>query len=384
MIRSDELRASFVKRFKHECDVVTRAPGRVNLIGDHTDYNEGWVLPFAIEPGTWIACAARDDGKASVYSTTLDEDAVWSVEHWDLKTSPRWTAYVAGVAALLQGRGAHLDGFEMLIASDIPIGRGLASSAALEVAAALALAHICGEPMESTELIDLCRSAEREYAGVPCGLMDQTAALLARDGCALLLDCRSRATTHVPFALEGHTLSVIDSGVRHELASSPYAERQAECRTALEYFRKVNADVRALRDVTPEMVRSHVLQMDPLAAARSLHVASENKRVLHAVEALQRRDAPALGRIMDASHHSLRDHFEASCEPIEKLVARIRQVDGVLGSRMTGGGFGGAVLVLAVDSARPGIDRALAELGHAEVRAQPIRPVAGAAIVGAG
>jgi galactokinase len=374
----------FAARFGRPCEVTARAPGRVNLIGEHTDYNEGFVLPIALERCTRVWCAARSDGVARAYSAALDEQHDWSLDDWRRERCAPWTAYVAGVAALLRRRGARLTGFDLLIDSELPVGSGLSSSAALEVAAALALAYIAGEPIESRELIDLCRGAEHEFAGVPCGMMDQSAALLGRAGHALLLDCRDGTAEHIPLPLNDHVFLLIDSGVRHELASGRYAQRQRECAEALAYFRTVNSGVNALRDVSSQTVRAHAIQMAPLAAARALHVATENERTLRAAEALRRRDLAEFGRLMGASHRSLRDDFEVSCPEIDRIVDVLSSCAGVLGARLTGGGFGGYVIALLHRQARPTVERAVAALtgsaGDPAARLIETRAADGAAI----
>ncbi len=340
------LREEFLARFGRPAEVTARAPGRVNLIGEHTDYNEGFVLPVALEQSTWVACAPRCDQSVCAATLNLHDQRRWSLEGPPGPDLPLWTRYVAGVAALLRRRGARLGGFDLLIASDVPVGGGLSSSAALEVSAALALASLAGEPLASEELADLCRAAEHEFAGVPCGIMDQYICLLARAGCALLLDCRSRTWEHVPCRLDGHVFLLIDSGVRHELARGEYARRQEECRRGVMHFQRINPVVRALRDVSLESVRAQALQLDPVVAARCLHVAAENERTLAAARALRRGELAELGRLLSESHRSLRQDFEVSCPELDRIVERVGRVPGVLGARLTGGGFGGWVIAL--------------------------------------
>lgn len=347
------MRERFAREFGRPAEVVARAPGRVNLIGEHTDYNEGFVLPIALMQATRVAVAARTDSLAQVVSAGLEQRARWPVADWRGSGAPHWTSYIAGVAALLRQRGARLEGFDLLIESDVPVGGGLSSSAALEVATALALSMLCGDALEATELIDLCRAAEHEYAGVPCGLMDQTVSLLGRAGHALLLDCRSRTIEPIPAATGAHQFMVVDSDVRHELAAGEYARRHAECERAVAYFRQLNPAVRALRDVPLESVRAQALQMDPLLAARSLHVASEIRRTQAAAEALRHGDLAEFGRLMSESHRSLRDDYEVSCAELDELVQIALSVPGALGARMTGGGFGGCIVALLPESALP-------------------------------
>ncbi len=344
------VRDAFAGAFGGDCQALARAPGRVNLIGEHTDYNLGWVLPIAIDLSTWVAARARSDRRVLVRSASVMADAEWTLGSWPASSHPHWSSYVAGVESLLLRRGAHLPGYELLIESDVPVGGGLSSSAALEVSAALALAHLAGEPLATNELIDLARAAEHEFAGVPCGVMDQTISLLGKAGCALLLDCRSRTARAIPLRLGGHVFLVVDSGVRHELARSAYRERQEQCRAAVAYFRKGSPAIQSLRELSPETVRAHAQQMNPLVFARAMHVTAENARTLAMAEALERGDLAAAGAAMNESHRSLRDDYEVSCRELDALVETLRAVPGVCGARMTGGGFGGCVLALVAES----------------------------------
>lgn len=357
----------FQQRFGRPCEVIARAPGRVNLIGDHTDYNDGFVLPIATEQHTRVSAARRDDGRVRVFSETLDASAEWPLDDWSAASHPEWTSYIAGVALQLKRRGARLDGCDLYIQSDIPVGRGLSSSAALCVATAKALTCLSGEALDFLDVAELCRETEHGFAGVPCGIMDPLVSLLARRDTVLLLDCRSRAAEYIPLDLRDHVVAVIDSGVRRALAKSAYAERVAECAQAVTHFQRLNPAVRALRDVTVETVRAQMLQMPPLVAARAFHVVSENRRVLAAADALRRRDVAALGSLMDASHRSLRDDYEASCPELDAIVAALTGMDGVIGCRMTGAGFGGSAVAIlhrtAIEAARQALARSATQLG---------------------
>jgi galactokinase len=361
MIELRALREQFREHFGAAPSVIARAPGRVNLIGEHTDYNEGYVLPIAIEQSTWALASPRDDGLAQVRSINLNETRGWPLDAWPRNELPHWTSYVAGIATMLRRRKAHLGGFNLLIHSDVPVGGGLSSSAALSVSSLMTLAFLAGEPLETSEFVDLCRQAEHEFAGVPCGLMDPTVSLLAKARCGLLLDCRTRKVDHVPLELQDARLFVIDSGVRHELAAGEYARRQQECRAAVDYFKRVNPAIRALRDISSDTVRSHALQMDPMAASRALHVTSENERVQAAVLCLKRGKLDVFGALMRESHISLRDQYQVSCKELDDLFNLLRTLPGVLGVRMTGGGFGGCVIALAKESAIPSITEQITE-----------------------
>ncbi len=367
----------FTEYFGHAPVVVARAPGRVNLIGEHVDYNEGLVLPVALEQITCVAAAPRSDGVAQAISLTLGRAHAWPLQDWKATRGAEWTAYIAGVALLLRERGGAMHGFDLLIDSDVPIGGGLSSSAALELAAALAIAHLAGLRLSPVELARLAHEAERRYAGVPCGIMDQYVGALARPGTALLLDCRSRTWNHVPLHLGEHELVVVDSGIRHALADSEYARRREECRAAVALIQRAGARIDSLRDVTPEMLAAAGATMPAHLAARSRHVLSEIERVRAAAAALAGGDMPRLGALLTASHASLRDDYAVSTPEIDRLVAIACCVPGVLGARLTGGGFGGCVLVLAesgrVEALRAAIRDQYDGAGLGPARLMPVR-----------
>jgi len=363
---------------------VARAPGRVNIIGEHTDYNDGFVLPMALEHSTWVGAAPRDDGRVRAVSLSVDEEHTWPIDDWSADNAPEWTSYVAGVATLLRERGVRLAGCDVLIHSDVPVGGGLSSSAALEVATAKALAALADAVIPPMELADLCRMAEHKFAGVPCGIMDQYVSVLAQADCAFLLDCRSRRWEHIPLKLGEHIVLVVNSGVRHNLAAGEYAIRQQQCRDAVAYLKRVNPDIRALRDVDAATIREYADGMDSKTAARALHVASENERTLAAAAALRAGDLAELGRQMADSHRSLRDDYEVSCEELDLLVEIVGGVRGVLGARMTGGGFGGCIVAIAHRDAVPRIEAALREkydgAGRGPMRMLLTRPGPGATL----
>lgn len=363
------LPSAFLARYGRPAACAARAPGRVNLVGEHTDYNDGYVLPIAIEQSLWAAAAPRDDDVLRVYSDALRDRHAWPLSRGPDAGAPRWTRYVHGVATLLRPRTPSLRGADLLIAGDLPLGGGLSSSAALEVCTALALCGLAGCDLPLEELAAIGRAAEHEFAGVPCGLMDQYASLLSRQGCALLLDCRSRRFEHVPCRLDRHALLVVDSGVRHELAAGEYAARRRECGEALELLRRACPQAAALRDVTPADVAGCAADQAPRWDAgalrllsRARHVVTENERTLAAAAALRAEDWPELGRLMSASHASLRDDYQVSCAELDAIVDDLERCPGVLGARMTGGGFGGCVVAL-VEERRA--DRVAAQLGHA-------------------
>lgn len=348
----DEVRGQFGKHFgQHEPVLLARAPGRVNLIGEHTDYNQGYVLPMAIDRALYVAAGRREDRTVQARSEAFDQTARADLSRLPTPQTltdsvPRWFRYVIGVAALLQQARVKLPGMDLLIISELPIGGGLASSAALEVACAKAMLALADEIFELVELALLCQQAEHAYAGTPCGIMDQFACLLAHRGCALLLDCRSQLYDHLPVEQEELAFAILDPQVGHELSAGLYAERVRECQQGVAYFARFNPSVKSLREVTEKLVRRHLQEMDPTVAARCLHVVCENQRTLLAAEALKIGALHEAGALLNESHASLRDRYQVVSPQLDELVQLACRVDGVYGARMTGGGFGGCAIAL--------------------------------------
>ena len=318
-----------------DAPVVAFAPGRVNLIGEHTDYNGGLALPFAIELGLTAAARPRHGAAIAVYALDLSERDEFPLA--DPPAVPGWRAFVRGVAALLEEAGNPLTGAELEIGGDLPRGAGLSSSAALEVSTALALLAVSGLPEpDRLELARLCSRVENEWVGSQTGLLDQLACLFGEPDRAVLLDMRAFTIEPVPMRLGGWRLAVADSGVRHELAASGYNERRRECSQAAQLL-----DIPSLREAT----EADVARLPPPLDRRVRHVLEENHRVELAVSALQSDDVAALGPLLDASHTSLRDLFQVSVPAVEQTVRRLEQA-GAAGARIVGGGFGGSVLAL--------------------------------------
>lgn len=376
----------FSNHFRDACTAIGRAPGRVNLIGEHTDYNDGFVLPMALEHQTWVAVAPRSDREIHARADELDEEASWSIGDWHAQRLPDWTSYIAGVAELLHARDIPVPGCNLLVKSDVPTGGGLSSSAALEIATAHALLALADTNLPPTDIADIARAAEHEYAGVPCGIMDQYVSALAQSGHAFLLDCRTRTWEHIPLVLGPHVFVIINSGVRHKLASGEYAVRQQQCQTAVAALQKIDEDICALRDVTPDQLAAHAHRLDPTVAARARHVITENVRTQDAAAALRAGDLPAMGRLMSASHVSLRDDYAVSCTELDLLVNIVTNLDGIHGARMTGGGFGGCIVALARAEAVPRIKAAVAEqydaAGHGPSQMLRSQGGAGAGVFG--
>lgn len=327
-----QLRELFRARFGRTPAALYRAPGRVNLIGEHTDYNGGLVLPVAIGLECRVAAAPNDRGELRVRAEDLGEEAAWPLAAIpDLRARGGWTDYVAGVARTL---GRTVPALDVLISSTVPLGGGLSSSAALEIATALALLN--GREIDPLELALLCHRAENEVVGLPCGVMDQFVSVFGEEGSALLIDCQdhSRRPVKLPGGL---TILAVNSMVKHHLAGSAYGTRVEECRQAARRM-----GIPCLREVAIEQWRG----LDGVWLRRARHVVSENQRVESFVEACASNDLARIGRLMTASHHSLQRDYEVSCAEIDFLVASALRVEGVLGARLTGGGFGGCTVNL--------------------------------------
>jgi galactokinase len=341
----------FREVFGRGASCIVRSPGRVNLIGDHTDYNDGLVLPIAIDRAFYVAAATGGSRLARVYSNDLKEAGEIPVAGGTDEHVAPWARYVWGVIALLGQRGVDLPGAEVWVGGDLPLSAGLSSSAAFEVGVALAMLHLAGVDMPRPELARLCRRAENEYAGSPCGIMDQLCVCCAEAGHALLIDCRSLEWEPIPLNMGEAEVIVIDTGVRHSIAGAEYGARRQQCAEALEAIRHVRPSVDSLRDVTAKDVDGLTDALNPLLIRRVKHVATENARVVAATEALRSGNAEAMGSLMSDSHRSLRDDYQVSCKELDEVVAIAENLDGVWGARMTGGGFGGCAIALTDRSA---------------------------------
>ncbi|HVM47666.1 MAG TPA: galactokinase [Candidatus Acidoferrum sp.] len=347
----------FERCFGHAPRWLVAAPGRVNLIGEHTDYNDGFVLPMAIERYTLLAADRNTRGVVTLHSLTTGETATFNVRNGVERGEPAWSNYVRGVIAGFQQAGCKVPGFDAVIDSTVPYGGGLASSAALEVAAATLLEAICGQTLDPLEKALLCQRAEHEFAGVPCGIMDQFTSILGRKDVALLLDCRSRTTTPVPMTDPEVSVLIINTNVRHKLPESEYPKRRSQCESAARTLR-----VPALRDTTPGALDAARDQMQRVVFRRARHVVSENERTLQAAKAIQAADWARVGQLMYDSHASLRDDYEVSCPELDaavEIVQALGEKSGVIGCRMTGAGFGGCVVSLVRADAVASITRAV-------------------------
>ncbi|MBZ5665378.1 MAG: galactokinase [Acidobacteriia bacterium] len=346
---TDLMRRSFVERFGGSPRIY-RAPGRVNLIGEHTDYNDGFVMPAAIGFHTRIAIAPRSDRKLVVYSENYSDQVEFDLDHLPAKCAGHWSDYVVGVVKMLVHAGKELRGAHLLVDGNVPQGAGLSSSASIEVAVGYALLDLAnpaieGESLDRTKLALLCQRAENEFVGARCGIMDQFVSSHGERGKALLLDCRSLKYRQLPLP-DGVALAVCNTMVKHSIAQGEYNQRRAECEAGVRGLSKHLPNARALRDVTPEALEAYGEELPDVVRRRCRHVIGENARVLQAASALEIGDLAAFGKLMRESHRSLRDDFEVSCAELDLMVELAEQVEGVYGTRMTGGGFGGCTITL--------------------------------------
>ena len=348
-MRTEQLRTRFVESFGATTAIFS-APGRINLIGEHTDYNDGFVMPAAIDFHTWVAVARRDDRSVVVRSEEWKETAQFDLD--DVDSSPRhhWLDYVRGVAIQLKAAGYALQGCDLAISSNVPIGAGLSSSAALEVASALALIHAAGCSLEDTtgsrvNLAKLCQRAENETVGARVGIMDQFASINGRAGRALLLDCRSLEFELLALPADV-SLVICNTMVKHSHAGGEYNARRFQCEEGVGRLAASLPGIRALRDVSEEQLERHKTDLPETIFRRCRHVITENARTLSAAKALRSGEISKFGELMYDSHRSLRDNYEVSCAELDTMVEIASQFQGAYGARMTGGGFGGCTINL--------------------------------------
>jgi galactokinase len=334
-----QVTAEFEKRFGQAPAHVIRAPGRVNLIGEHTDYNDGFVLPMAIDRAAWIALQPRMDGRVIVHSVDFDQQAEFTLDYLS-KAGDGWIEYIKGVAWALLENGYKLTGWEGVIAGDVPIGAGLSSSAALEMATARAFSLTSGFEWNPPVMAKIGQKAENSWVGANTGIMDQMISASGRADHALLIDCRSLDTELVPLP-PGTVVVVMDTATRHQHTESGYNERRQQCEEAARYFH-----VAALRDVTIEQFEAKANGLNDVTRRRARHVITENARTLEAAEVMRQGDAERMGELMDASHISMRDDFEISRQEMDTMVALAQGHIACYGARMTGGGFGGCAVAL--------------------------------------
>ncbi len=338
-------RAAFQRAFERRPEFLSRAPGRVNLIGGHVDYNDGLVLPAAVDLEIAVAFTPRDDRRVRLYAEGFDEKAEFDIGELTPGSIDGWAAYPAGVAWAIAQAGLPVSGLDAAVAGDIPIGGGLSSSAAVEVAFAAAFHQVSGLELPELKLAQLGQTAENQFVGVQCGIMDQVTAACAQPGKALLLDCRTLGIRHVPLPA-ALRIVILCSGIQRELRTSEYNERRRECEQAVSRVAAVDDDIRSLRDVEPDQLQSLLRHLSPPLDRRVRHVVGEIERVQLAATALEHKETERFGELMFASHRSLRDDYQVSSEELDGLVELARQAPGVIGARLTGAGFGGCTVNL--------------------------------------
>jgi galactokinase len=351
MDRAQQIRERFRERFGGDAAGVYRAPGRVNLIGEHTDYNDGFVLPAAIEFSCWVAVSPRDDRRVVLYSENFGQSAEADLDELKPQGSHQWQAYPLGVAWALERSGRPLRGANLYIAGDVPLGAGLSSSAAIEVATGYSLLEMSGYADDKKELALLSQRAENEFVGSQCGIMDQFISCYGQADHAMLLDCRTLEMRMLPVPADV-ALVICNTMVKHELGATEYNARRRECEEAVRVLRTVLTGIGALRDVSREQLEEHRGMLSELVYRRARHVVTENDRVLRAAEAFERGQTEQLGVLMAESHRSLREDYQVSCAELDTMVEIAVRQAGLIGARMTGGGFGGCTinLVRAADA----------------------------------
>ena len=355
MSLKDRVIQKFSNIFGGQPTVVASAPGRVNLIGEHTDYNDGFVLPMAIDRAMWVALRPRQDGKVRLHSIDLNDSGEFDLAQPLIKDKEHsWFEYVRGVAWALQGEGHQLIGWEGVMSGDVPIGSGLSSSAALQMAVSRAFAAVSNLEWDNAKMALMVQRVENQWMGVNTGIMDQMISASGQEGSALLIDCRSLETMLVPLP-PATKIVILDTAVRRGLVDSKYNERRSQCEEAAAYLGKS-----ALRDVSLEAFIKAAPELAPLARKRARHVVTEDARTLQAVEAMRAGDAVKLGLLMNASHESLKDDFEVTVFELDKIVEIARAQDGCYGARMTGAGFGGCAVALVAENSAETFTQAVA------------------------
>lgn len=331
--------------------IIVKSPGRINIIGEHTDYNQGFVLPAAIDKAAYVAMSLREDSEIHLVAMDLEEFYSTSLDELKPVQDLSWPNYILGAAAQFQKKGIQLKGFNAILLSDVPIGAGLSSSAAIECATTFALNELLGTRLSRLSMVEMAQKAEHEYAGVLCGIMDQFASMMGRKDHVIRLDCRSLEYQYVPLQLDGFKIVLFNTNVKHSLASSAYNTRREECQQAVSWINEFETRVESLRDVNLSMLDQYVRPRNELIDDRSRFVVLEIDRLLNACKDLEQGNIVALGQKMLATHDGLSKMYEVSCRELDWLVDEVRDNPDVLGARMMGGGFGGCTINLVREAA---------------------------------
>ncbi|GJM63153.1 galactokinase [Persicobacter diffluens] len=353
---ANKVRDKFVELFKAE-PMIARAPGRVNIIGEHTDYNDGFVLPAAVDKEMVFAIAENNQGVVRAYSIDLNEEATFEIG--DAQPREGWINFIIGVTAELVKKGVEVKGYDLVFSSDVPIGAGMSSSAALECALGTGLNTMFEGNLSQEEIALVGQASEHHYVGVKCGIMDQFASTFGKENHVIRLDCRSREMELVPLKMDGYKLVLCDTKVSHSLASSEYNTRREQCEAGVEVLKKTYPEITNLRDCTPEMVKSVKDQLEEKVYDRCLYVVEENDRLMRACDCMASGDLVGLGKEIYGSHDGLSKMYEVSCPELDFLVEQTRDREDVLGARMMGGGFGGCTINLVKAEA---VDQFIADM----------------------
>jgi galactokinase len=348
----DDLIRSHLEEYGQGPNIIAQAPGRVNLIGEHTDYNEGFVLPMAIDYYVGVAVSRRKDQHLRFFSADLKDRKRTSLSNLRFKKEDRWANYPKGIVSVLLNRGYDIGGLSFTVMGNIPVGVGLSSSAALEVATAYSVQKLLGIEISGPELARLAQEAENSFVGVQCGIMDQFVSRMAQAGSAMFIDTRNMEYRHIPINLETVKILVTNSSVPRSLVDSEYNQRRTECEKCVSLLNPRKSG-RSLRDYSAADLRDSMGLIPETTRKRCLHVVEENERVREAEVALKKNDIVSFGKLMNRSHESLRDQYEVSCPELDWLVKRAWETEGVYGSRMTGAGFGGCTVTLIEEKAIP-------------------------------
>ena len=344
----EDLRRTFKEKFNDDA-LIVRSPGRVNIIGEHTDYNEGFVLPAAIDKAIYIAVSKRSDDEIHLYAVDFKEDYKGTISTVT-RSNQHWANYILGIVDQLQKHGYKLTGFNAVVDGDVPVGAGLSSSAAVECATAFALNELFNFDLEKKQMVQMAQQAEHVFAGVKVGIMDMFASMFGKAEHAIKLDCRSLEYGYVPLHLDKIKIVLFNTNVKHSLSSSEYNVRRQQCEQGVGWVREHNAQANSLRDATMQMLNDYVLPKDKLIYKRCKYVVEEIQRLLLACEDLKRNDIKSLGEKMFQTHTGLSEEYEVSCKELDFLVKAVKNNDAVLGARMMGGGFGGCTINLVKEN----------------------------------
>jgi galactokinase len=338
------IRKTFLEKFKSTPQLV-KSPGRINLIGEHTDYNDGFVLPASIDKAIYFAIAPNNQNKFRLFAYDLSE--YFETETNEIEpVKVQWANFLLGVIAQFVKANKKVPGFDCVFGGDVPLGAGMSSSAAIECGLAFAINTIFDFNFPKLDLVKFSQKAEHEYAGVQCGIMDQFAVMFGKQNQVIKLDCRSLEYEYFPFKMENHLLVLVNTGVKHSLASSEYNIRRAQCEKGVQLLKKYNSSINSLRDVSIEFLENYKSEFDPLIYNRCIFVLKENRRLHYACIALEENNFELFGQYMYGSHKGLKKKYEVSCKELDELVKIAKKTEGVLGARMMGGGFGGCTINL--------------------------------------